>query len=61
MSSSFQPATETAQNSLLQRQRQRFEERWSFAAECRAGDGYHGAFGLRWEGWLTALDKSYGS
>lgn len=60
MSSSFQPATKTAQSSLLQLQRQRFEERWPFAAECRAGDGYRGAFWLRWEGWLAVFDKNYG-
>ncbi|UWE19378.1 hypothetical protein [Herbaspirillum huttiense] len=61
MSSSIQPAAKAAQSSQLQLQRQRFEERWPIATECRAGGGYHGAFGLRWEGWLAALDPNFGS
>lgn len=43
--------------SSLEAIRAAFERRWPFAAECRAGDGYQGAMGLRWEGWIAAFNE----
>ena len=34
----------------LESMREAFERRSPFAAECRNGDGYHGAMGPRWDG-----------